>query len=76
MRMFVVFAAVIIGCASQATAGEERTWERSRNREVNRCDGERCKTFSLERSDRTNRERKITRRRNRQTRRENCGAED
>ncbi|MBM84565.1 MAG: hypothetical protein CMM47_00895 [Rhodospirillaceae bacterium] len=76
MRMFVVFAAVIIGCASQATAGEERTWERSRNREVTRCDGERCRTFSLERSDRTNRERKITRKRNRQTRRATCGAED
>ena len=72
MRMLVVTAAVIIGCASQAIAGEDRTWERSRNREGTRCDGERCRTFS---SDRTNRERKITRKRNRQTRRATCGDE-
>ena len=72
MRMLVVVAAMIF--ASQADAGE-RTWERSRHREVTRCDGERCRTFSLERSDRTNRERKITRNRNRQTRRANCGEE-
>ena len=71
MRTLVVVAAVIIGCVSQANAGE-RTWERSRSREVTRCDGERCRTFS---SDRKNRERKITRNRNRQTRRANCGDE-
>ena len=72
MRMLVVATAVIFGCANQSNAGEERTWERSRNREVTRCDGERCRTFS---SDRTNRERKISRKRNRQTRRANCGEE-